>query len=136
MGVGAVIAQSSSSSGGAGAAAGMFMFLLIGLALFLVQVVGMWKTFEKAGQKGWLSIIPILNSYVLIKIAGRESWWIILYFIPCVSFIVQIIVCMDVAPKFGKSSAYGIGLALMPIIFFPMLGFSDAQYQGDRTPIF
>lgn len=73
---------------------------------------------------------------MLIRIAGREAWWIILFFIPCVSFVVMIIVCMDVAPKFGKSQGYGIGLALLGPIFFPMLGFGDAQYQGDTTPIF
>jgi hypothetical protein len=31
---------------------------------------------------------------------------------------------------FGKSTAYGLGLAFLGFIFFPMLGFGDARYQG------
>jgi hypothetical protein len=31
---------------------------------------------------------------------------------------------------FGKGTGFGIGLALLGIIFYPILGFGDAQYQG------
>jgi hypothetical protein len=35
-----------------------------------------------------------------------------------------------VAKSFGKGVGFGIGLLLLPIIFFPILGFGSAQYQG------
>jgi hypothetical protein len=35
-----------------------------------------------------------------------------------------------VARKFVKSDGFGLGLAFLPFIFYPMLGFGDAQYQG------
>jgi hypothetical protein len=89
----------------------------------------------KAGQQGWLSIVPILNTYVLIKLAGREGWWIILFLIPCINIVVAIIVYLDLAQKYGKSAAYGLGLIFLPFIFIPMLGFGDAEYQGDKTKI-
>lgn len=114
----------------------MLVWILFALVLTLVQIIGMWKVFEKAGQKGWMALIPILNIYVLIRIAGKEAWWLILFLIPCVSIVAAIIVYMGVAERFGKSQAYGLGLAFLGVIFWPMLGFSDAQYQGDRTPIF
>ena len=57
-----------------GGAIGSLFFLLIYVAVIVLWIAGMWKTFEKAGQKGWLAIIPILNTYVLIKLAGREGW--------------------------------------------------------------
>ncbi len=132
MGVLAALAGSS-SSGGAGAAVGGLFFFLIYFAIIIVYIVGMWKVFEKAGQKGWLAIIPILNLYVLIKIAGREGWWIILMLIPCINIIVIAIVSIDVAKAFGKTEAYGIGLWLLGFIFYPMLGFGDATYQGPQT---
>ena len=50
--------------------------------------------------------------------------------IPFVNFIVWIILCIDVAKSFGKGAGFGIGLLLLPIIFFPILGFGSAQYQG------
>jgi hypothetical protein len=34
------------------------------------------------------------------------------------------------AKSFGKGVGFGIGLALLGIIFFPILGFGSAQYQG------
>ena len=50
--------------------------------------------------------------------------------IPLVNFIVCIILCIDLAKSFGKGVGFGIGLALLGFIFFPILGFGSAQYQG------
>jgi hypothetical protein len=47
-----------------------------------------------------------------------------------VNFIICIILCIDLAKSFGKGVGFGIGLALLGIIFFPILGFGSAQYQG------
>jgi hypothetical protein len=32
-----------------------------------------------------------------------------------------------------KGTGFGIGLLLLPFIFFPILGFGSAQYQGPAT---
>ena len=42
---------------------------------------------------------------------------------------------MDLAQKYGKSAAYGLGLVFLPFIFIPMLGFGSATYQGDPARI-
>lgn len=39
---------------------------MIGLILMILAFAGMWKTFEKAGMKGWKGIIPVYNMYLLI----------------------------------------------------------------------
>src|SRR6266545_4236027 len=93
-------------------------------------MVAMWKVFTKAGQPGWASIIPIYNLYIWCKIVGRPWWWILLMLIPFVNFIILIILCIDTAKSFGKGAGFGIGLALLGIIFWPILGFGSAQYQG------
>src|SRR6266478_3288340 len=98
--------------------------------IFGLLVVAMWKVFTKAGQPGWASIIPIYNLYIWCKIVGRQWWWILLMLIPFVNFIVGIILCIDLANSFGKGAGFGIGLALLGIIFWPILGFGSAQYQG------
>ena len=74
-------------------------------------------------------MIPIYNFIVILQIAGRAIWWIILMFIPIVNFVVEILVCLDVARNFGKGAGFGLGLAFLGCIFFPILGFGDAQYQ-------
>jgi hypothetical protein len=104
--------------------------MIFGLLIALVLIVAMWKVFTKAGQPGWASIIPIYNLYIWCKIVGRPWWWILLMLIPFVNFIVCIILCIDLAKSFGKGVGFGIGLALLGIIFFPILGFGSAQYQG------
>ena len=50
--------------------------------------------------------------------------------IPFVNFIIWIILCIDLAKSFGKGAGFGIGLILLSFIFFPILGFGSAQYQG------
>ena len=104
--------------------------IIFGLLIALLMIVAMWKVFTKAGQPGWASIIPIYNIYIWCKIVGRPWWWILLMLIPFVNFIVAIILCIDLAKSFGKGVGFGIGLALLGIIFFPILGFGSAQYQG------
>ena len=100
------------------------------LVFILVAVVGMWKVFEKAGKPGWASIIPIYNMYVLTEIARKEILWFILTLLPCINIVALIVICIDVAKNFGKGPGFGIGLALLSPIFFPILGFSDARYQA------
>jgi hypothetical protein len=104
--------------------------IIIGLLIALFLIVAMWKVFTKAGQPGWACIIPIYNIYIWCKIVGRPAWWIILMLIPFVNFIICIILCIDLAKSFGKGAGFGLGLAFLGIIFFPILGFGSAQYQG------
>ena len=114
-----------------GAAAGAFglVFMLVWLAIAVLVIAGLWKVFTKAGKPGWAAIVPIYNVIVILQIAGKPIWWIILLLIPLVNFIVGILVALGVARNFGKGTGFGIGLALLAPIFYPILGFGDAQYR-------
>jgi len=105
--------------------------LLFMAALVIISILGFWKTFEKAGQPGWGSLIPIYNIYLMLKIAGRPGWWLILLLIPLINVVIWLLVCLDIAASFGKSSAFGIVLLfLLNGLGFLILGYGDAQYQG------
>ena len=123
----ALLAQSNSGSGGGFMA---ILILLIELAVLVVIVAGMWKMFVKANMPGWAAIVPIYNIYCLCKIVGRPGWWTILFFIPFVNFVMAIIVSIDLAKSFGKSVAFALGLVFLAPIFYCILGFGSAQYQG------
>ncbi len=112
----------------------MAVVFILYLAIIVLCIAGVWKTFVKAGQPGWAAIIPIYNLIVLLQIAGRPIWWIILFLIPCVQIVMIFIVDIDVAKKFAKGAGFGVGMALLPFIFFPILGFGDAKYQGATPP--
>jgi len=109
---------------------GGVLLILIMLAFALFLLVSYWKVFVKAGQPGWGILIPIYNLYLLLVIAGRPGWWIILYLIPFVNIVIAILVCIDIAKNFGKDAAFGIGLAFLGFIFYPILAFGSAQYQA------
>ncbi len=111
-------------------AAGGLFICFIWIALIVVIVAGLWKTFDKAGQPGWAAIIPIFNIYVMCKVAGRPGWWVILFFIPIVSLVISIIVALDIAKSFGKGIGFALGLIFLAPIFYCILGFGSAQYQG------
>ncbi|HZW09327.1 MAG TPA: DUF5684 domain-containing protein [Phycisphaerales bacterium] len=100
------------------------------LTILALIVASWWIIFQKAGQPGWTAIIPIVNMYFLCKVAGRPGWWVILFFIPIVNIVISAIVSIDVAKSFGKGTGFGIGLWLLGIIFYPVLAFSGAEYQG------
>jgi hypothetical protein len=107
----------------------MLMPLMM-LAIVVIFIAGMWRMFSKAGKPGWACIVPIYNVVVMLQIAGRPVWWLLLFFIPFVNVIVGIMVAFDIARAFGKGAMYGIGLAFFGFIFYPLLGFGDADYVG------
>jgi hypothetical protein len=106
------------------------MFLIAWGVVMLLMLAAMWKMFTKAGQPGWAILIPIYNLYVMCKIAGRPGWWLLLMLIPLVNLIVAIILYVDIAKNFGSGAGFAIGMLFLPFIFFPILGFGSAQYQG------
>ena len=121
----------SDNSGNNAAAAGMGIGMaVVWLAIVVLMIAALWKVFEKAGEPGWAAIVPIYNFYILLKIAGRPGWWLLLYLIPFVNFIISIIVSIDVAKRFGKGTGFALGLVLLPFIFYPMLAWGDASYTA------
>lgn len=106
---------------------------LIGLVFAVIIIAAMWKIFTKAGQPGWAAIVPLYNYYVLLKVVGRPGWWIILLFIPLVNIVIAFMVTYDLAKVFGKGVGYFLGLLFLGFIFYPMLGFGSAQYQGSAS---
>jgi hypothetical protein len=109
--------------------------VIIGLAFAVLMIASMWKVFTKAGKPGWAAIIPIYNIIVMLEIAGKPIWWIVLFLIPLVSLIVSIMVAIGIANNFGKGAGFGLGLAFLGPIFYPILAFGSAQYGGSPASV-
>jgi len=103
---------------------------LIFIVIYALLVAGWWMIFTKAGEDGWKALIPIWNTLIILKIVGREWWWIILLIIPIVGFIVWIIVALDLAKSFGRGTGFAIGLIIFPFIWSLILGFGSDTYKG------
>lgn len=121
-------------SSSAGAFAGIFA--LIGamiipiLIIWVVMIVAQWKIYEKAGKPGWAAIIPIYNIIVLLEIIGKPIWWIFMLIIPCVNIIFLVWMTNLLSKSFGQSEGFTVGLLLLGVIFYPILGFGNYQYLG------
>jgi hypothetical protein len=128
-----LLMQSDSGTNAAGnaAAAGIMGALgLVWVAIAVLMIAGLWKIFVKAGEPGWAAIVPIYNAVVLLKIVGRPVWWIVLFLIPFVNLIMMFIVAFDTAKVFAKGAGFALGMIFLPPIFYPILGFGSAKYQG------
>ncbi len=98
---------------------------VIGITVGIIQLTAIWKTLVKAGKPGWAIFIPFYNLYVMLQVAGRPAWWLILCLIPLVNVIVICVMYNDIAKRFGG----GIGLTLL-LLFIPVIGWSVTGFGG------
>ncbi len=132
-----LLLQGDTAGAGAGAlfAIGGAMMIVM-LAMMVVFIIGVWKVFVKAGQPGWAVLIPFYNAYILLKIAGRPGWWIVLFLIPLVNIAIAVIVAIDLAKAFGQSAVFGVVLLfLLGGIGYLILGFGNYRYVGPATAV-
>lgn len=117
-----------------GEAAGIFALvsaLLIPIIIiWVIMVIAHWKIYEKAGKPGWAAIVPIYNIIVLLEIVGKPIWWIFLFLIPCVNIIFAVWTVNLLSKSFGQSEGFTVGLLLLGVVFYPILGFGNYQYLG------
>ena len=68
---------------------------------------------------GILSVIPVIGGLLSLAVS--------IYF--------MILLAVSTARAFGKEDAFAIGLILLPIVFYPIIGFGNAEYKGDKNPM-
>jgi uncharacterized protein DUF5684 len=109
------------------------LMTLIQLALFAAiygaTCYGFMKVFEKVDRSipNWAAFVPFYNLYLLVtKVAGKEPVWCLIALIPIAGMI---LISLEVAKKFDKPTEFGIGMGLLPFVFYPMLGTSEARYE-------
>lgn len=117
---------------GAGLGAIFLVALFIGLALGIFSVICIGMIFEKADFAWWCALIPYYNVFVLFYIGTGNGWKMLWMFCPIANIVFAFQCCIGIAHNFGKSTGFGIGMILLPIIFLPMLAFDkNAKYIGD-----
>ena len=112
-----------------GESLGIVAYLLY-VIVIVFYIYSMWRIYAKAGKPGWAAIIPIYNVLVELEIVGRPWWWLLLTLVPVVNIVIGVIITLNLAQVFGKSTGFGIGLIFLPIIFIPILAFGNAKYLG------
>ena len=108
---------------------GELLVLLFLFIIFPFYIITGVKILNKAGKPGWLILIPIYNIIIFFKIVNRPLWWIVFLIIPIANLLIHVIVHIDLAKSFRKDLGFGIGLAFLGFIFYPILAFGDAEYS-------
>ena len=126
----------------------LVVFLIAGL---IISIIALWKVFEKAGKKGWHSIIPFYGYWVLTEIAGLNWWWFLLLI--CDSFfsifeidelstlanLVSLFASFNcyynIAKRFNKTNGYSICAGIFSGIFVLLLGFSKKEVYDENIAV-
>lgn len=104
------------------------------LGWYVCQAIAYYKFFEKAGEQGWIGLVPFYNYYVHMKIIGRPTWWVLLLFVPVVNFFIALTIHLDLLKSFGRYSYFdqSVGVIFAPF-YMVYIAFSNAAYQGKAT---
>lgn len=111
--------------------AGLYFLLLILVYVYFaicLQVIAK----KTNTPNGWFAWIPILNLILMIQIAQKPIWWIIMFFIPLVNIVFGVIVWMAIAERRGKPNWVGI-LILVPVIDIAVPGY--LAFSGDKAEV-
>lgn len=99
------------------AVAGMMAIQLVIFAVIYVYMAICFQIIAKktATANPWMAWVPIANFILMLNIAKKPVWWIILLLIPLVNLVILIILFMEIAKARGKPGWVGI-LMLVPIV--------------------
>lgn len=137
----------------------IIVILIILIPILIFEIIATWKFYQKCGRKGWESIIPFYNSWVLTEIAGLNWWWFLLLIAPPIMktmfsdtgyanlllSIVHLFACFicyyNIAKKFHKDTGFAVLMTLFPGIVIPIMAFSknyvyDANVEVSKNGIF
>ncbi|WP_053383875.1 DUF5684 domain-containing protein [Leucobacter celer] len=102
---------------------------IFAIVWYVIIAIALWRVFSKAGYPGILAIIPIVNVFVLVKVAGYSAWMTLLYLVPIVNIVFSIFVAIRLGERFGKGGAFSFFLLwLFSAIGYLILGFGSARY--------
>ncbi|GAF04859.1 DUF5684 domain-containing protein [Saccharicrinis fermentans] len=103
---------------------------IVYVAIIVLLIASLWKIFTKAEKPGWAALIPFYNTIVLLQIVGKPAIWLLWLMLPGINIIFAIWATNLLAKSFGKSEGFTVGLILLGLVFYPILAFGDAKYEG------
>jgi hypothetical protein len=107
------------------AAAGTVLLIagIFGLGIYVYMALALQTIATKTSTaNGWLAWIPIANLILMLNVAKKPLWWILLFLIPLVNIVIAIMVWMAVAEARSKPNWWGI-LTIVPIVNFVVPGY-------------
>ncbi len=90
----------------------------LGLLGYLFMAWCLWKIARdlRVGDE-WMAWVPLINIFILFRVANRPAWSVLLLLIPVVNIVVLALVFMRLADRRGWVSIYGL------LLFVPLVNF-------------
>ena len=112
-----------------------FTFLKIGVIVVIVAILVMFlisimKVYKKANRNGISALIPFYNIIALLEICNLPKMYFAFLLIPVINIFFYYKVMQVLARSFKKEKIFGVGLFILPIVYYPILGFSKSEYVG------
>jgi hypothetical protein len=93
----------------------LFIFCIFLLVIYVYHALALQTIATKTNTENpWFAWIPILNIILMLNIARKPIWWIVLCLIPFVNIVILIIVWMAIAEARNKPNWWGI-LLIVPV---------------------
>ena len=105
----------------------LFWFIFATAIVFQITCISL--VFTKADKPSWGCIVPVYGIILLCDIAGKPRWWTLLCVIPLVNIVAYITLSIGLARNFEESDGFGVGLVLLPVIFYGVLAFGNSEYS-------
>ena len=104
--------------------AGVVGFILIvSLAFYVYLALALQTIANKTNtENAWFAWIPIIQGILMLNIAKKPIWWIILMLIPGVNIVIGILVWMGIAEARNKPNWWGI-MVIVPFMNIIMPGY-------------
>lgn len=103
---------------------------IFSLLQWAALLLGYWILFMKAGEEGWMSLVPLLGTYKMFEMVYGNGWKMLLMLVPGLNIVLWIGYCIRFAQVFDRHWAFGIGMLFCPQIMILYFAFSSARYTG------
>jgi len=132
----------------------------IALAFGVFEIVCHWIIFKKAGAKGWMALIPVVNTVMEYKLFWKWHYALVLFLSSAVvqivtsigdpesstqigivlamgvlSLLMYVVLNINKSRHFGHDILFATGLCLLPTIFNAVLAFGSAEYQAEAEMV-
>jgi len=135
----------------------VFFFALAVPQIVLGYICG-WKTFEKAGQAGWKSLIPGYGAFISFKIFWNVGWFfayiatavvssvisaipaytmegeavvaIMSVIVSIFAIVLNIMYTVKITHSFGRRGGFTAGMIFLPLVFYSILALGPDKYIG------
>jgi signal peptidase I len=104
----------------------ILILILIALTLFILPAFGLYFMFKKAGVSGWMGLVPVLNTFEMLRLSKRPAYWFFLQFIPVVGWFITLAICVEFVKTFGKFRFYQHALTVCTAgLYFLYIGLNE-----------